>query len=187
MAAPSRKLSRGIIHRFGHSLFGSEPAEFVSAFALAESVERLQAAAKRWSFSVSCESAAVGNVSEMVVRLQRVIPMVGNSFTPFFIGRFEGRGAVTVLAGRFTMLPLVKGFMCFWLGVTLLIAVLALIGLFFAHGRNGAIFVIQPLLMTAAGIGIVLAASGATGLVPGIAGPHIMPIAAPGAAGYVVP
>jgi hypothetical protein len=35
--------------------------------------------------------------------LRRVVPMVGNSFKPFFIGRFEVRNDVTMLVGRFSL------------------------------------------------------------------------------------
>ena len=85
-------------------LYDSTPAEFRSAYRIAESVERLSTATKRSVFSALGETTAVGKVSEKVVRLQRVIPMVGNSFKPFFIGHFEVRGEVTVLIGKFTML-----------------------------------------------------------------------------------
>jgi hypothetical protein len=59
-------------------LYDSTPAEFRSAYRVAESVERLSAATKRSVFSALEETTAVGKVS--VVRLQRVIPMMGNSF-----------------------------------------------------------------------------------------------------------
>jgi hypothetical protein len=100
-----------------HLLYDSTPAEFRSAYGIVESVERLSAATKRSVFSALGETTAVGKVSEKVVRLQRVIPMVGNSFKPFFIGHFEVRGEVTVLIEKFTMLPLVKVFMSFWFGL----------------------------------------------------------------------
>jgi hypothetical protein len=85
-----------------HLLYDSTPAEFRSAYGIAGSVERLSAATKRSVFSALGETTAVGKGSEKVVRLQRVIPMVGNSFKPFFIGHFEVRGEVTVLIGKFT-------------------------------------------------------------------------------------
>jgi hypothetical protein len=54
-------------------------------------VTRLQAATRRSAFGVLGQQAAAGPVGESRVRLQRVIPMVGNSFKPFFLGRFEAR------------------------------------------------------------------------------------------------
>src|SRR5258708_17440572 len=96
---------------FWRLLYESTPAEFRSCVGRAESVERLRAATKRSVFSAIGETAAVGKVSETVVRLQRIVPMVGNSFKPFFTGRFEIRDGVTVLIGRFSLLTIVKVFM----------------------------------------------------------------------------
>jgi hypothetical protein len=115
-----------MIHRFFDLLYGAEPAEFESAFGLEESVRRLSAATKRSVFSALTHQAAVGTVSESRVSLQRVIPFVGNSFKPFFIGAFDVRNGRTVLSGRFTMLWWVKAFMTFWLGFCLLWTFLAI-------------------------------------------------------------
>jgi hypothetical protein len=136
-------------------LCDSTPAEFRSAYGLAESVERLSAATKRSVFSALAETTAVGKVSEKVVRLQRVIPMVGNSFKPFFIGHFEVCGEETVLIGQFTMLPLVKVFMSFWFGMCGLFAGVVLLGGFKPQGLNATIFLLQPFLMICGGIGLV--------------------------------
>jgi hypothetical protein len=95
-------------------LYDSTPVEFRSVYGLEESVERLRAATKRSVFSALSETAAVGKVSEKSVRLQRVIPMVGNSFKPFFLGQFQISNGQVLLIGRFTMLPIVKVFMTFW-------------------------------------------------------------------------
>jgi hypothetical protein len=84
-------------------LYESTPAEFRSAYGIEESVARLQAATKRSAFSAIGEAAAVGKVSRDGVRLQRVTPMVRNSFKPFFVGRFKSRDGVTLLSGRFGM------------------------------------------------------------------------------------
>jgi hypothetical protein len=138
-------------------LYDSTPAEFRSAYRIAESVERLSAATKRSVFSALGETTAVGKVSEKVVRLQRVIPMVGNSFKPFFIGHFEVRGEETVLMGQFTMLPLVKVFMSFWFGMCGLFAGAVLLGGFKPQGPNATIFLLQPFLMICGGIALVAA------------------------------
>jgi hypothetical protein len=138
-------------------LYDSTFAEFRSAYGIAESVERLSAATKRSVFSALGETTAVGKVSERVVRLQRVIPMVGNSFKPFFIGHFEVRGGGTVLIGQFTMLPLVKVFMSFWFGVCGLFAGAVLLGGLRPQGPNATIFLLQPFLMICGGIALVAA------------------------------
>ena len=146
-----------MIRWFSQLLYGSSPAEFRSAYGLAESVERLRSATKRSVFSAMGETTAVGKVTAEKVRLQRVIPMVGNSFKPFFIGHFEERGRVAVLTGEFTMLGVVKVFMTFWLGMTALFAGAALLGLFHVVGPNAWLFRLQPFLMMAFGIGLVAA------------------------------
>ena len=60
--------------------------EFKSAFSLAESVDRLKAATRRWTFSLSAmaHESAVGRVSAQRVALQRVIPMFSNSLETDF-------------------------------------------------------------------------------------------------------
>lgn len=132
-------------------LYGSAPAEFKSAFGLQETVERLRAATKRSAFSALAQSAAVGPVKETKVRLQRVIPMIGNSFKPFFFGRFEARPDGIYLTGRFTLLPLVKVFMTIWLGATALMGVGAAL-----TGRgNGLAVALGGLGMTGFGIAFI--------------------------------
>ena len=95
---------------------GSTPVEFESSFGLSESVDRLKSATRRSVFSALARQEAVGTVKESRVSLQRVIPMVGNSFKPFYRGRFIERDGKVVLTGRFTMHWLVKVFMAFWFG-----------------------------------------------------------------------
>jgi hypothetical protein len=143
---------------FWRLLYESKPAEFRSAFGLEESVERLRAATKRSVFSSLSEAAAVGKVSEQRVRLQRVIPMVGDSFKPFFIGRFEIREGVTVLTGRFSLLMIVKVFMTFWLGMAFVFAGGMLLGHFSSPKPVPAFLAFQPFLML--GFGIALVAMG---------------------------
>lgn len=136
-------------------LYDSTPAEFRSAYGLAESVERLRAATKRSVFAAFGETAAVGKVSEKFVRLQRVIPMVGNSFKPFFAGRFEVHDGVTVLAGRFGMLIWAKVFMSFWFGLMSLFAVGVLLGGLKPQGSQATFFIWQPFLMLGGGVALV--------------------------------
>ncbi len=133
-------------------LYESTPVEFSSAFGLEESVERLRTATKRSVFSALSETAAVGKVSEKSVRLQRVIPMVGNSFKPFFLGRFQSGEGKVLLVGRFTMLPIVKVFMTFWFGTV----AVASVGLLF--GSNSTLpvpAVFGPFAMVGGGVAMV--------------------------------
>ena len=127
-------------------LFESTPAEFRSAYGVAESVERLLAATKRSTFSAIGETAAVGKVSSEVVRLQRVIPMIHNSFKPFFTGRFETRDGVTVLTGHFGMSNFTKIFMTFWLAMVALFAVSFMVTTFNSASSMPPAVVAGPLL-----------------------------------------
>jgi hypothetical protein len=140
---------------FWRLLYESTPAEFRSMYGLEESVERLRAATKRSVFSSLSETGAVGKVSEQSVRLQRVIPMVGNSFKPFFSGRFEIREGVTVLAGRFSLLTIVKVFMTFWLGMAFVFAGGMLLGHFSSPNPAPPFLAFQPFLMLGFGIAVV--------------------------------
>jgi hypothetical protein len=136
-------------------LYESTPAEFVSGYGLSESVARLRAATQRSAFAMLGETTAVGRVSEGSVSLQRVVPMVRNSFKPFFIGRFEQRQGVTILRGRFTMHSFVKIFLSVWLGFVTLV----LLGfvLSFVRGTSNlhGPAVIVPFAMLGGGLGLV--------------------------------
>jgi hypothetical protein len=95
---------------------GSAAVEFASSYGLSESVERLKAATRRSVFSGLSKQEAVGAVKESRVSLQRVIPMVGNSFKPFYRGGFIERNGKVILVGRFTMHWVVKVFLAVWFG-----------------------------------------------------------------------
>ncbi len=142
---------------FLNLLYGSVSAEWESAYPLEESVARLRAVTLRSAFSALAESAAVGTVSESEVKLQRVIPMVRNSFKPFFLGRFVKRGEQVFLTGRFTMLLITKIFMSFWLGFLAFFSIAALVSMLAAPPEKPGRFslVLAPLAMMAFGIGML--------------------------------
>jgi hypothetical protein len=144
-----------MIHHLRRLLYESTPVEFRSAYSVAESVERLRAATKRSAFAAIGEAAAVGKVSQDGVRLQRVTPMVRNSFKPFFVGRFESRDGVTLLTGRFGMSLFTKIFMTFWLAMVALFGVGFLVGSLSATASYPRQIVIGPFLMLIAGLGLV--------------------------------
>ena len=144
-----------MIHSLRRLLYESTPAEFRSTYSVAESVERLRAATKRSSFAAIGEAAAVGKVSQDSVRLQRVMPMIHNSFKPFFEGRFESRDGVTLLTGRFGMSLFTRIFMTFWLGMVALFGVGFLVGSLSATASYPRQIVIGPFLMLIAGLGLV--------------------------------
>ncbi len=101
-------------------LFGRYPKTFESAYDFEESVRILQAATKRSVFSSFLSQNAVGRVSAKRVSLQRVIPFVGNSSKPFFVGRFERKNGKVVLEGHFTIHLFAKIFMSIWFGFVIL-------------------------------------------------------------------
>ncbi|MHB8258506.1 MAG: hypothetical protein ACYDHY_13640 [Acidiferrobacterales bacterium] len=140
-----------MIRRIREQWRHSEPVEFESAYGLAESIERLKAVTQRSVFAVLVHPAAVGTVKASRVSLQRVIPMVGNSFKPCFVGRFEQRGSRVVLTGRFTMFWFVKLFLGFWFGFCAL-AIVASTLITVRSGRN-------PMVALAA-VGMLFAGAG---------------------------
>ncbi len=101
-------------------LFGRYPKTFESTYDFEESVRILQVATKRSVFSSFLSQNAVGRVSVERVSLQRVIPFVGNSFKPFFVGQFGRRNGKVVLEGHFTMHLFTKIFMSIWFGFVIL-------------------------------------------------------------------
>ena len=136
-------------------IYGHEPARFESDFGLAESVSRLQAATTGAFFLSLRSQSASGTVNERKVSLQRVIPMAGNSFKPFFVGKFEVENGRVILIGRFTLHWFVKAFMTFWFGFILLWLSLTTV-LVIAHPQSGQwMFPVFGLGMAAAGVVLV--------------------------------
>ena len=125
------------LRRLWRFVFVSVPARFRSDFSVNQSVERLRSRTKRTIFSALFRQAAVGPVSESRVRLQRVVPMFGNSFKPIFVGAFALSQGRVVLEGRFTIYPFAKVFMCIWFSIGLTIAAFALIGVLRAIAQHG--------------------------------------------------
>lgn len=132
---------------------GSDLVEFESSFGLTESVERLKAATRRWSMFAFSREAAVGTVTESRVSLQRVIPMVRNSFKPLFVGRFQVRQNQVVLTGRFALHWSVKLFMGFWFGFCAFHTALALFAA--VPAPHTTLLPLGGLAMITCGIGVV--------------------------------
>jgi hypothetical protein len=117
-----------VIRWFINLLYGSVPADFESAFDLDQSVRRLASATGRSVFSALFQQRAVGKVSASGVSIQRVIPLVGNSFKPYFVGAFQDSGHRVILSGRFTMHWCGKVFMSVWFGGCVLWTIAAVTG-----------------------------------------------------------
>jgi hypothetical protein len=138
--------------RFMDILYGSTSAEFESAFDLAESIRRLTSATSRSIFTV--RESAVGTVSESYVSLQRVIPLVGNSYKPLFVGAFCVRNGRTFLAGSFAIRKSVRVFMSVWFGFMLLWTVLTVPALL-QHDANAWWFPFAGIGMLLTGVAFV--------------------------------
>lgn len=102
------------LRAFAGHLFPSYPAVFKSDFSLAESVSRLRSCTRRNALSSLFAESAAGPVTESRVRLQRIVPMFGNSFKPVFIGAFDQEEGRVFLRGRFTLFAATKIFMAMW-------------------------------------------------------------------------
>jgi hypothetical protein len=136
-------------------LYGATPAEFVSGFSLAESIERLRDATVRSMFQSLNRQSAAGTVTERRVALRRIIPLVGNSFSPYFVGHFETRRSAVILTGAFRMSWVTRIFMTLWFGFVLFWTVVAL---FIATTQGGTWtwwFPVAGLAMIGAGVGMV--------------------------------
>lgn len=116
-----------MIRRFFAFLYAAEPIEFATHLTLDEAVASLRSATATSVFRALAREAATGTVTAQKVSLQRSIPLVGNSFKPFFVGRFSSDSGGVILKGVFTMHWMVKVFMTFWLGFCALWTLLTLI------------------------------------------------------------
>jgi len=125
-----------MLHWLINLLYSSTDAEFESRFSLEESVARLKRVTSRFAFCALTCQRAVGPVRETRVSLQRVIPFVGNSFKPFFIGRFVLSNQQVKLTGRFTMSRFVRIFMSLWFGFCILLWIGMMVILITRHSMN---------------------------------------------------
>jgi hypothetical protein len=149
-----------MVKRFFSFLYRDIPARFPSDFALTESVERLRARTGRSVLSALFHQSAVGPVNESRVRLQRVIPLFGNSFKPIFVGRFHQSQGRAVLEGRFTMFLFSKVFMTVWLAFALVWTITSAVAALRAVGRGHAkpmamLFPLVGVLFFLTGVGFV--------------------------------
>lgn len=116
-----------MIKKIDTYLFGNIPFSCESKFPLEDSVIRLKENTKRSVFSALFKQRAVGKVSVLKVRLQRVIPFFGNSFKPILVGKFKEENGRVYLDGKFTTFLLSKIFMAVWFSFALLWTALAII------------------------------------------------------------
>ena len=153
-----------MFRRVFNFLYGDVSASFPSDFPMSESIARLRARTERSIFSSLFHESAAGPVGESRVRLQRVIPLFGNSFKPIFVGAFQQSHGRVVLEGRFTIFLFSKIFMTAWLTLALVWTIIAAcVVLRTVHndpGRLGEgtlalLFPLFGLVFFAAGIGFI--------------------------------
>lgn len=105
-----------MVRWFFQFLYGSTPARFASPYPVHESITRLSAVVEPSILSSFSGQCAVGTVKEKKVRIQRVIPLVGNAWKPFFYGSFSASGNGSVLEGTFKFSLFTRVFMSIWFG-----------------------------------------------------------------------
>jgi hypothetical protein len=114
-------------------LYGATPAEFASAYPLAESVQRLSDAVYAPLFVIGGAPQVRGNASERYVSIHRVVPGARNSFRPVFTGAFHEHDGRVVLRGAYSLDDATKLFTTLWLGLCLAMLV-AMIAFVFREG-----------------------------------------------------
>lgn len=112
----SAQLTDAMLLKVLLSPYRSESATFYTPLSVEAAAARLRRSAESSLFRAPKDGAAVGSVTANKVSLQRVVPLTGNSFKPFFVGHFEVAGGRTRLVGKFTIHWVVKFFMLFWYG-----------------------------------------------------------------------
>ena len=105
-----------MVRWFLQFLYGSIPVRFASPYSVHESMTRLSAVVKPSILSSFSGQCAVGTVTEKKVRIQRVIPLVGNAWKPFFYGSFSAAETGSVLVGAFKFSAFTRVFMSIWFG-----------------------------------------------------------------------
>jgi hypothetical protein len=105
-----------MIRRFLALLYSTELVEFRTKMTLDRAVVSLRSATSKSFLNAITREAATGTVTAQKVVLRRTIPYVGNSFKPFFVGRFCSESGGTILRGVFTLHWMTKAFMTFWFG-----------------------------------------------------------------------
>ena len=143
-----------MVRWFFQFLYGSISVRFASPYSVNESISRLSAIVEPSVFSSFTRQCAVGTVTEKKVRIQRVIPFVGNAWKPFFYGTFSSTGTGFVLEGAFKFSVFTRIFMSVWFGF---IAFWTLLSTFVVLTKSPTElwFPLFGVCMFAAGIGMV--------------------------------
>lgn len=106
-------------------LYGSVPVRFRSPYFIDEAIASLSKVVKPSVLSSFSGQCAVGTVSQTKVRVERVIPFVGNAWKPVFYGTFSTGEAGTVLEGAFRFSAFTRIFMSIWFSLIVFSTLLA--------------------------------------------------------------
>lgn len=145
-----------MVRWFFQFIYGSIPVRFQSPYSSREAIAHLSAVVSPSVLNSFAGQCAVGIVTEKKVRLQRVIPLVGNIWKPFFYGSFSAAGTGAVLEGAFKFSALTRVFMSIWFGFVAFWTVLATIAVL-AKSPSDLWFPLFGVGMFAAGIAMVRA------------------------------
>jgi len=121
---------------------------------------RLRVRTKRSVFSSLFRQAAVGPVTESRVRLQRVIPLFGNSFKPIFVGMFQQHHGRVVLEGRFTTFLFAKVLLTTWLGFIVVWTIVAIVFVLKTAGYNPGKLSEEPMTLLSPVVGVAFFVAG---------------------------
>lgn len=144
-----------MIRWFLKFLYGSVPARFESSYSVQESITRLSAVVEPSLLSSFSGQCAVGVVTEKKVRIQRVIPLFGNGWKPFFYGSFSATETGSVLEGAFKLSVFARVFTSIWFGFIAFWTLLAT-SIVLTKSPSELWFPLFGVGMFAAGIGMVL-------------------------------
>ena len=140
--------------RFFNLIYGSEAFEWAFDVSIEQAIERLQTKVSKTSFSRLTNQGMVGTVGKESTKIQRVIPMVGNSFKPFLVGSFTSENGKTILSGVFRFHRFVQAFMTFWFGFIILWVLMASVAIM-SKPAEAWFFPLFGILMFVFGVGLV--------------------------------
>jgi hypothetical protein len=109
-------------------VFPCVPVELRSALPPEEASRRVRAATEPSLLRALFKTCVWGTVSVDRVRLERLVPLLGNNFKPVFTGAFVADGGGSVLRGQFAARRFVQAFFTIWLSLALAFFGIALAG-----------------------------------------------------------
>ena len=134
-------------------LYGTENFKLEFDIPIDQAVENLKSKVSPSFFSRFGFERMVGYVSSDCVKVQRIVPMMKNSFKPVFVASFSVEGNKTILSGFFRFHRFVQIFMTFWFCFVSLWTLMASLTL--VDDPSAWILLFVSALMFSFGIGLV--------------------------------